>query len=103
MASAGLHTPMGQGFGVHGHGHGRYLGQGQWQLNGNGNSPPDVGYYRSQTQTHQSQPQQSRWKEDWEELELLVRFVLFDFYPSCAWADLFYSVGKRRVRICCQG
>jgi len=74
IPSAGLSTPM--GFPVHvqfpGLGQGQQ-GQGQGQAGVNGGSPPDMGHFHSQVHTHH----QSRWKEDWEELELLVSFFLF--------------------------
>lgn len=42
----------------------------------------------------------SRWKEDWEELELLVRATTCVFLKYSA-PDCY--LGSRRVRICCEG
>ena len=68
--SAGVRTPMGFGVGFRYTGVG--LGSAQTQQNMNGSSPPDVGYFHGQTPQAQMQMVgQSRWKEDWEELELL--------------------------------
>jgi translation initiation factor 2-alpha kinase 4 len=58
-------TPVGVGVGF------RYQTQTQTPAQAQvQSSPPDVGYFHSQVQA-QAQIHQSRWKEDWEELELL--------------------------------
>jgi hypothetical protein len=89
LSSAELPTPMGGpglGFGYRGPGTARAgAGAGALgQLNVNGNSPPDAGYLHSQIPM---QMHQSRWKEDWEELELLVSCHL----PDCDMVDSFYG------------
>lgn len=62
-----------------------------WLGAGAGTSPPEVPYFHGYVQ---AQAHQSRWREDWEELELLVRVHV------CAGGRVLMGVcvGKGRVR-----
>lgn len=58
-------------------------------------SPEAPDYFRLGAGMSQQRRQTSRWKEDWEELELLVGFLCF----VCLWVGLLNLVCRAKARL----
>ena len=61
----------------------------------NYSSSPEQEYFLAPSRTRHA----SRWKEDWEELEMLVKLL---FSSSCSCSRWVRISGQRRIRISCQ-